>query len=179
MVEPTVNGRSTSVLCSISSQCVIARLDMCSVEITEKWLRLWQRETALTDWPWCSSTNDMSASFASTLSPFESQPRSNTWRHDRATEKDGEWVDEALWAGNYLVILQLLGRALTNWFNNSMQIFTSFNPEKLLGLLDYADYTWEASLLLYSHWISFILDFCCAIAFDSMPTWIHLNTFRA
>lgn len=76
MVEPTLNGRSTSVLCSISSQCVIARVDMCSVQITEKWLRLWQRETALTDWPWCSSTSDMSASFSGnlSLSLWESAP---------------------------------------------------------------------------------------------------------
>ena len=114
-VEPAVNGRSTSVLCSISSQCVIARVDMCSGQITEKWLRLWQRETALTDRPWCSSTTDMSASFSSPRRPFQ------TFRYLYEPSR------------NYLVILQLLGRALTNWFNNSMQIFTSFDPEKASG----------------------------------------------
>lgn len=35
-MEPAVNGRSTSVLCSISSQRVIARVDMCLAQITEK-----------------------------------------------------------------------------------------------------------------------------------------------
>lgn len=38
--EPRVTGWSTSDLCSISSRCVIARLDMCLVQITEKRLGL-------------------------------------------------------------------------------------------------------------------------------------------
>lgn len=92
-VEPAVNGRSTSVLCSISSQCVIARLDMCSLQITEKWLRLWQRETALTDWPWCSSTNNTSASFPP--SPHPSAPFTYICRYDRAKEKDGQKAGES------------------------------------------------------------------------------------
>lgn len=52
-------------------------------------------------------------SLALSPSPFESQPLSNTCRCDRAEEKDGERVEKALWAGNDLVVLQLLGQALS------------------------------------------------------------------
>lgn len=87
-VEPAVNGRSTSVLCSISSHCVIARVDMCSEQITEKWLRPWQRETA---------PNRPALMFqlqwhvlSPALSLWESGPPfSNTCRRDRAEEEDG------------------------------------------------------------------------------------------